>query len=139
VLSYPVFRILCIFYAPLLVMIFLIFSSYPYSFMHIVKIYLEGLGSQGQTRLHLGFLNCFPYISLVCMGAHFVIKKVATPHLPPTRLRIIRTRIPTHLLYYYSSSLSMSSQYPMELPSISQIRIDHALAFTYSNIFTLVL
>ena len=78
-LSYRVFRILCISYAPLLVMIFLIISSHPYSFMHTVYIYLAG--SQGQTCSHLCFLYFFPYISLTCMGAHFPLNKVATPHL----------------------------------------------------------
>ena len=78
-LSYRVFRILCISYAPLLVMIFLIFSSHPYSFTHTVDIYLAG--SQGQTGSDLCFLHCFSYISLACIGVHFPLNKVATPHL----------------------------------------------------------
>jgi len=112
VLSYPVFRILCISYAPLLVMIFyhtLIVSH------TLFKIYLAEF--EGQTCSHLCFLHCFPYIIFTHMGAHFCINIVATAHL----FGILRTRIPTNLLYYYSSSLSVSLQHPTHLPSIIHI------------------
>jgi len=57
VLSYLVFRIICISYAPLLVMIFLIFSSHPYSFTHIVLDLLRRLS--GSNMFTLMFLTLF--------------------------------------------------------------------------------
>ena len=52
---------------------------HPYYFTHTV---LDLLGRiSGQTCLHLCFLHSFLYISLAHMGAHFLIYKVATPHL----------------------------------------------------------
>ena len=73
---------LCISYAPLLVMIFLI-HHYTLIVPHtLFQIYLEGF--QGQTCSHSYFLPCFPYIFLAHMGGHFLTNKVATPHLTRT-------------------------------------------------------
>ena len=111
--SYLVFRILCISYAPLLVMIF---HHTLIVLRTLFGIYLVGFG--GQTCSHLCFLDYFPYIIFIHMGAHPCINIVATAHL----FGILRTRIPTNLLYdYYSSSLSVSLQHPTHLPSIIHI------------------
>ena len=56
-LSYRVFKILCISYAPLLVMIFPIFSSHPYNFMHIVYNLLGRIS--GSNMFALMFLTLF--------------------------------------------------------------------------------
>ena len=56
-LSYWVFRSLCISYAPLLVMIFLIISSHPHSFTHIVYNLLGRIS--GSNMLALIFLTLF--------------------------------------------------------------------------------
>ena len=63
----------------IVVMIFLIHHHTLIASHTLFWIYLEGF--QGQTCSHLCFLHCFPYISLEHMGAHFLINKVATPHL----------------------------------------------------------
>ena len=75
---------LCISYAPILVMIFLIISVHPLGFMYICLA-----GFQGQTCSHLCFLHCFPLYFLIHMGAHFCINMVS---LPPTCFGIIKNQ-----------------------------------------------
>ena len=101
-LSYPVFRILCISYAPLLVMK----SHHTLRVSHtLFGIYLAGF--QGQTCWHLCFLHCFPYIIFTHMGALFCINIVATAHL----FGILRTRIPTNLLYSRTPAIPDGSNF----------------------------
>ena len=71
-LSYWVFRILCISYAPLLVMIFLIFTSHPYSFTHIVLSLLGRIS--GSNMFALMFLTLFSLYFSCLYGSAFSFK-----------------------------------------------------------------
>ena len=94
---------LCISYAQLLVMIFLICHHTLIVPHRLFKIYLKGF--QGQTCSHLCFLHCFPYTFLAHMGAHFLINKVATPHL--ARNNKNQNSYQSALLPYHTSSLNV--------------------------------
>jgi len=82
-LCYPVFTILDIFYAPLLVMIFI---PHPYSFTS--NIYFTWQDFQGQKCLHfkLCFLHSFSYICLIHMCTNLCINML----LSSTCFRIIK-------------------------------------------------